>query len=110
MSDTTKRLVIDLDGTLCTLRRPGESYHDVRPFQGEIDVLNRLVDDGWHVTVFTARGMDTYGGDVRKIKLMLEAPTRAWLRRHGVRYHRLKFGKPPADWYVDDKSLRSLLP
>lgn len=99
-----KRLVIDLDGVLCTLRKQGETYYDVRPIVDNIDRVNAHVDLGWHVTIFTARGMDTYDGDLKAIHSMLRAPTIEWLRKHGVRYHVLKFGKPPADRYVDDKA------
>ena len=31
--------------------------------------------------------------------------TRDWLSRHSVPYHELIFGKPYADFYVDDKSV-----
>ncbi len=45
--------------------------------------------------LFTARGSGT-GKDWTEV-------TAEQMERWGVRYHELCFGKPPADYYVDDR-------
>lgn len=102
-STPKKRLVIDLDGTLCDQRRFGE-YHLAQPRQDVIDKVNALWNSGeWTITIFTARGMGTYEDDVEKIPLWLREEAERWLDDHHVCYDRLIFGKPSGDLYVDDK-------
>ena len=37
-----KSIVYDLDGTLCTIKTPEQTYADVEPIQPMIDQLNHL--------------------------------------------------------------------
>ena len=39
------------------------------------------------------------------IYLLLAETTSDWLKNNGVKYHRLMFGKPNGDYYIDDKNL-----
>ena len=48
-----------------------------------------------YIIVFTARGYVT-GKDWINV-------TTAQLAKCGLKYHELKFGKPAADYYIDDK-------
>lgn len=100
-----KLLVMDLDGTLCEQTSGGDAYWTAAPKQDVIDRVNQLREEGWHVTIHTARGMRTYNGDVTLIQVNLEAKTVDWLDRHKVRFDRLVFGKPAGDKYVDDRGL-----
>ena len=61
-----------------------------------IAIINNLYDDGHKIIYFTARGYVT-GIDWEEV-------TRKQFKKWGVRYHELKFGKPNADIYIDDKS------
>ena len=107
-----RRLVMDLDGTLCeqvdTRTSPDgiRAYRYAAPKRDVIAQVNRLHREGWIVTIHTARGMRTFSHDVQQVERYLRELTEDWLSEHGVEYHRLVFGKPPADLYVDDKSLR----
>lgn len=85
----------DIDGTLCT-NTEGE-YESSKPMQDRIAAVNRLFDDGHEILLLTARGSTT-GIDWRQTT---EAQLAAW----GVKYHRLYFGKPTADLYIDDKAI-----
>ena len=49
------------------------------------------------ITLFTARGTVT--------KIDWEKVTINQLKKWNVKYHRLLFGKPDADFYVDDKAV-----
>ena len=62
-----------------------------------IDIINKLYDRGNKIVLFTARGYKT-GIDWQKI-------TEKQMRDWGVKYHELKFGKPDATYYIDDKML-----
>lgn len=99
-----KLLVIDMDGTL-TLQDTGMDYVNALPRQETIDKVNALWLSGdWHVTIFTARGMQQFRGDLEKIEAFYRGITEAWLEKYRVYHDDLRFGKPSADLYVDDKN------
>lgn len=98
------RYVFDLDGTLCTQEKSGE-YEKAAPITHMIDIVNHLYDQGHDITIFTARGMNTFDGDLNAIINAYWNMTVDWLMKNGVKHHRLRFGKPPADYYVDDKAV-----
>jgi hypothetical protein len=85
----------DLDGTICTDTRG--DYALAAPYPEMVAEINRLHAEGHHVIVYTARGSGT-GIDWR-------AETERQLAAWGVAYDFLFLGKPPADVYVDDKSV-----
>ena len=76
---------------------PGNDYALAAPLPRNIEAVNRLHDAGHRIVLFTARGTVT-GLDWRAV-------TEAQLREWGLRYHELVFGKPAADYYVDDRML-----
>ncbi len=89
-----KTMVIDIDGVLAE-PVPALDYAQAGPLKDNIARVNALFDLGCHITLFTARGSGT-GKDWSEV-------TREQMQRWGVRYHELRFGKPPADYYVDDR-------
>lgn len=99
-----KTIVVDLDGTLCG-QETIANYVNARPRTDVIERVNQLYYGGWFVEIFTARGMVTFHGDLSLIETNLRSLTERWLRENGVKYDVLTFGKPPADHYLDDKSL-----
>lgn len=101
-----RRLVMDLDGTLCEQTAGGDAYWTAKPNQDVIDRVNRMYDEGWHITIHTARGMRTFNGDAKKAHDAYYDKTLDWLIEHGVWFDVLMFGKPAGDKYVDDRSIR----
>ena len=85
----------DIDGTIC--QTTGESYAEAEPLTTRVDFINELYENGHTIKLFTARG--TVSGIDHKLM------TVAQLRRWGVKYHELQFGKPNADIYVDDRGI-----
>tara|TARA_B100002051_G_C16180662_1_gene367195 strand:- start:119 stop:409 length:291 start_codon:yes stop_codon:yes gene_type:complete len=83
----------DIDGTICSQE---VDYSDAKPYFDRIKEVNTLYDQGNEIVFFTARGFKT-GIDWKKI-------TESQFEEWGVKYHRLEFGKPNADIYIDDKS------
>ena len=86
------KYIFDIDGTICSQEK---DYLDAQPYMNVISQINKLYDDGNEIVQYTARGTETgidwFGETYRQFA--------DW----GVKYHDLKFGKPPADIYVDDK-------
>ena len=84
----------DIDGTLCNDTHG--DYPKATPHPEVISKLNELYDGGHTIILHTARGATT-GIDWHEL-------TENQLRSWGVKYHKLLFGKPSADVYVDDKA------
>ena len=96
-SSGARTVCFDLDGTLCT--NTFGDYEAAEPFPWAIERVNDLARAGHTIVVFTARGTAT-GID-------WDAVTRGQLERWGVRYDDLRFGKPSADVYVDDRAVHT---
>ena len=89
----------DIDGTICT-NTNGE-YEKAQPLTNRIKIINNLFDKGHQIIMFTARGSTT-NFDWTDL-------TRQQLKEWGVNYHKLIFGKPDADIFVDDKAISDKL-
>lgn len=99
-------IVYDLDGTICSIKEPGQTYADVKPNYEIIKQLNMFYDLGIYIIINTARHMKTCNGDVNAIELHVGKLTTDWLSKYGVKYNELRFGKPYAMAYVDDKAVQ----
>ena len=86
----------DIDGVICTVT-PDNNYSLCQPCHEVIEKINVIYSIGHKVILFTARGYKT-GIDWSDI-------TRSQLQSWGVKYHELLFGKPAADYYIDDRNL-----
>lgn len=91
-----KRFVFDIDGVVAEFE-PELDYKAAKPNCKMIRIINQLYDMGNEIVLFTARGYVT-GMDWSET-------TKDQLDRWGVKYHQLMFGKPNADYYIDDKML-----
>lgn len=100
------KLCIDIDGVLCTLRQPDESYADVRPLPGAVEKLRSLKEAGHYIILATARHMATCNGNVGLVVARQGKTLIDWLAEHGFVYDELWFGKPHADVYIDDNAYR----
>ena len=100
------RICVDLDGVLCHLRKPGQTYADVEVVPGAIQKLRALRAAGHVIIIHTARHMKTCEGNVGLAVARIGSITLEWLARHEVEYDEIYFGKPWADVYLDDNALR----
>lgn len=91
-----KTFCIDIDGVIAMLE-PDNQYDRTVPIRQAVEAINTLYDKGHRIILFTARGSLT-GIDWRDT-------TKTQMDKWGVKYHELLFGKPAADYYVDDKAL-----
>jgi len=90
------RYVFDIDGVIAKLEE-NNNYANSKPNKEMIAIINKLYDLGNEIILLTARGYVT-GIDWREV-------TEVQLKSWGLKYHELHFGKPNADYYVDDKML-----
>jgi len=95
-ANAPKTFVLDIDGVIAGLTEDND-YSKAPPLLHTIHAINTLYAQGHRIILFTARGSMT-GID-------WEETTRRQLKQWGLRYHELHFGKPAADFYVDDRLL-----
>lgn len=89
------RFCIDIDGTIC--QTPGVDYESAIPIPTAVRAIQDLKNSGHYVILFTARGSGS-GLDLSEV-------TQKQLALWGVPYDELRFGKPFADFYLDDKAV-----
>lgn len=109
MIETEKALVVDIDGTLCPIKRPGENYADLVPEPRMLARLRALREDGWHIILHSARGMRSNDGNLGRIGRTVAPGLLDWLARHDVPFDELHLGKPwpgRRGFYVDDRAVR----
>ena len=83
---------------------PGD-YTTCKPISRVIDYVKRLHADGHYIIIHTARRMRTHGGNIGCVIADVGAVTILQLHDYAVPYDELIFGKPFADFYVDDKAI-----
>lgn len=84
-------IFIDIDGTICTEESPFDRPL-AKPLPGALETINRYVEMGHTVVLWTGRGWDQY------------RTTKAWLDEHGFKYDQLLMGKPIANLIIDDRA------
>lgn len=85
----------DIDGVIASIV-PDNDYAKALPLADNIRTVNALHAAGHTILLHTARGAKT-GIDWTGL-------TRRQMADWNVRHHKLLFGKPAADYYVDDKN------
>lgn len=101
-----KRILIDVDGTLCETRQPHECYKNVKIKEGAAEALKEWKAQGHYIIIYTARNMGKYNNNIGLI-IANQAPIlQEWLKRHEIPYDELHFGKPLADVFIDDRAVR----
>ena len=106
MSTKIYKFCFDLDGTICHIKKEGQHYLDVEPLPGAVQPLQKLKSNGHYMIIMTARNMLTYNNNVGKIIANQSPVVIEWLNKHQIPYDELHFGKPLADFYIDDKAIR----
>lgn len=104
LSDTTKynTFVIDLDDTICFTK--DRDFENSKPNEPVIKKINDLYDKGWNILICTARGAKSCK-TLQQREEKYRGITESWLNKNGVKYNEVMFGKPNADYYVDDKNM-----
>lgn len=105
---TPKRFCFDLDHTLVSTIVPGD-YANVRPIWRNINLSKYLKSLGHTIIIYTARRMKTHDGNLGKVTADIAKLTFETLDKYGVEYDEIYFGKPYADYYLDDLAINSYL-
>lgn len=105
-NENDMRIVIDLDGTICPIKEPNQSYEELKPFPKAVEKIRQLRAEGHYIIIQTARHMKTCDGNVGLVVRKIGKLTLEWLDKNGIEYDEIYFGKPNADVYIDDRALR----
>lgn len=109
MIEKTKALVVDVDGTLCSIKSSDQSYSDVAPEPQLIARLRELSAQGWKIILHSARGMNTFDGNAGEINAQVLPVLLEWLKKHQVPFDEIHMAKPwpgQQGFYIDDRSVR----
>jgi capsule biosynthesis phosphatase len=101
----SRRFCFDLDGTLVTFPKVKGDYETVEPITHNIKYLRYLKSMGHTIIIHTARRMRTHKGNVGSVIKDIGMITLQTLQNMNIPYDELVFGKPDADFYVDDKAI-----
>lgn len=100
-----KRICFDLDNTLVTYPTVNGDYTSVKPIEKNINFLKYLKSFGNTIIIYTARRMKTHNGNIGKINADIGKITFETLDKFNIVYDEIYFGKPYADFYIDDLAL-----
>jgi len=101
----TMRICFDLDNTLVTHPVIPGDYKTVKPIPNMINLLRKMKEDGHTIIIYTARRMETHGGNIGKVIQDIGKITLDTLDLFQISYDEIVFGKPIADMYIDDKAI-----
>ena len=93
----------DIDNTICTTKKL--NYKFSKPKKKIINLINGLYDEGHVINIYTARFMGRNNDDYNKARKQGYDFTLKQLKFWKLKFHKLFFGKPSADFYIDDKAL-----
>ena len=98
-----KILCFDLDGVICNTIN--KNYFRSTPIKKNIDKINELYDEGYTIKIFTSRFMGRSKENQQKAKKRGYLKTKKQLYKWKIKYHKLIFGKPSYDLFIDDKNI-----
>ena len=103
MKKNKKIICFDIDNTICFTI--GKNYKKASPNKRGINKINKLYDNGYIIKLFTSRFMGRNEESALKAKKQGYKMTTQQLKNWNVKYHKLIFGKPSFDLFVDDKAM-----
>lgn len=97
-----KIFCFDIDNTICSTK--SNKYKKSKPKQKIIKLINKLYNNGHIIKIYTARYMGRTKDNVVLSKKKANNFTKKQLEKWGLKYHKIFFGKPSSDIYIDDKN------
>ena len=101
--------VIDIDGTLCPIKKKDERYEDLIPYPDMVDRIRYYKANGAKIVFYTSRNMNSYQGNIGMINAHTAKIILAWLDKWEIPYDEIMYGKPwpgHKGFYVDDRTVR----
>jgi capsule biosynthesis phosphatase len=99
-----KTICFDIDNVICKTNAKSE-YSKSTPIKKNIKIINKAFNCGFNIILYTARYMGRSKGNLVVVHKQIKPLTIKQLKNWGVRYHKIYFGKPSFDLFIDDKSL-----
>ena len=96
------RYCFDIDGVIFEISK---NYKEYIPIEKTIKFIKNLKVKKHTIILYTARKMQTYKGNIGIVNKDIVEETLRQLRLHEVEYDEIYFGKPAADYYIDDKAI-----
>lgn len=101
--------IVDIDGTLCPIKKKEERYEDLVPYPEMVEKLKYYKENGAKITLFTSRNMNSYQGNLGLINKYTAEVLLEWLKKWEIPYDEIIYGKPwpgHKGFYVDDRTVR----
>jgi hypothetical protein len=98
-----KILCFDIDNVICYTKK--SDYKNSKPIKKNIQLINFFYSKGFFIKIFTSRFMGRNNENTFKAKSDGYSFTKNQLNKWGLKYHKLIFGKPSYDLFIDDKCL-----
>jgi capsule biosynthesis phosphatase len=99
-----KTICFDIDNVICKTNHMND-YSKSVPIKKNIKVINEAYNNDFNIILYTSRYMGRCKGNIAKVKKLIKPLTLKQLKSWGVKYHKIYFGKPSFDLFIDDKSL-----
>ena len=99
-----KTICFDIDNIICKTNAK-KIYSKSKPLKNNIKVINDAYNNGFNIILYTARYMGRSKGNLEEVKKKIMPLTIKQLKNWKVKYHKIYFGKPSFDLFIDDKSL-----
>lgn len=109
MNISENSIIVDVDGTLCELKKADQTYLDVAPKAAVVETLKRYKKIGYRIVLYTSRNMRTYNKNIGEINAKTLPILIQWLENHDIPHDEIHIGKPwpgPHGFYVDDRTIR----
>jgi capsule biosynthesis phosphatase len=101
------RFCFDLDNTLVTYPKIHGDYSTVEPIWRNINYVKFLKKLGHTIIVYTARRMRTHNGNIGALVSDIGKVTIETLEKYQIPHDEIVFGKPYANFYVDDLAVNA---
>ena len=98
-----KTYCFDIDNTIC--RTIKSNYKKSKPIKKNIDFINFLYKQGNIIKIYTARYMGRTNDNPIEATKKAKKITLLQLKEWKIKYHKIFFGKPSSDIYIDDKNM-----
>jgi capsule biosynthesis phosphatase len=103
------KIVFDIDGTICPIKKKEEKYEDLVPYKEMVDKIREYKREGATITLLTSRNVNSYQGNIGLINANTAKVLLAWLDQWEIPYDEIVYGKPwpgHEGFYVDDRTVR----
>ena len=100
---------MDIDGTICPLKKKEEKYEELIPYPEIVEKLHYYKNNGAKIVLYTSRNMNSYNGNIGMINKYTAVTLTKWLEKWNIPYDEIVYGKVwpgHKGFYVDDRSIR----